>query len=140
MSAQTGLPADRRLLDDIVDGLIRRHDIREVDLIDEFQGRVGPANEGWSGNVEQIALAKAKTLAAETLARIIFAEPNADLYSVHCGTWLGKYESGPYLLQQIAATAIVCRIRAKLGVSSGVTEHFPRHTGAVAQPSGVGGN
>ncbi|HMH70639.1 MAG TPA: hypothetical protein VK502_04515 [Candidatus Saccharimonadales bacterium] len=124
MSAQTGMPADRQLLDDVVDALIRRHNIVKDDLTCEFQGEVVPWNVGWAGGIEQIALAKAKTMAAETLARLIYAEPKADLYGVHCGTWLGKYESGPLLLQQIAASAIVCRIRAKLGVTSGVREHY----------------
>jgi hypothetical protein len=124
MSAQTGMPADRQLLDDVVDALIRRHNIVKDDLIAELRGDVLPANEGWDGKVEQIALAKMKTMAAETLARLIYAEPKADLYGVHCGTWLGKYESGPLLLQQIAASAVVCRIRAKLGVTSGVREHY----------------
>ena len=124
MSAQTGMPADRQLLDDIVNALIRRHNIVKDDLITEFRGEFLPANEGWEGKVEQIALAKMKTMAAETLARLIYAEPNADLYGVHCGTWLGKYESGPFLLQQIAASAVVARIRAKLGVTLGVREHY----------------
>lgn len=131
MSAKTGKLTDCRLLDDIVDGLIRRHEIVRGDLTTVFSGKVIPLNMGWNGKVEQIALAKAQTLGAETLARIVFAEPNADLYGVHCGTWLGKYESGPDLLQQIAATAIVCRIRAKLGVTSGVHEHFEHHSGAA---------
>lgn len=124
MSAQTGIPADRQLLDDVVDALIRRHDILFGDLAITFQGQTVPANEGWDGKVEQIALAKVKTMAAETLARLIYAEPNADLYGVHCGTWLGKHESGPLLLQRIAASAVVARIRAKLGVTSGVRKHY----------------
>ncbi len=132
MSAQTGKPAYNRLLNDIVNGLIRRHDIDASDLTTLFEGQVVPANEGWKGKVEQIALAKARTLSAETLGRIIFAFPNADLYGVHCGTWLGKYEAGPYLLQQIAATVIVCRIRAELEVSSGFTDYLPFQTGDSA--------
>jgi hypothetical protein len=139
MSAQTGMPADRQLLDDVASALIRRHSIVKDEFFCEAtitrrREQDGEtvwvpvietivANRGWEGRVEQIALAKVKTMGAETLARLIYAEPNADLYGVHCGTWLGKYESGPLLLQQIAATAIVCRIRAKLGVTSDVREH-----------------
>lgn len=32
------------------------------------------------------------------------------LYLVHCGTWLGKRDSGPELLREIACTAIVAEI------------------------------
>jgi hypothetical protein len=132
MSAPTGKPADLRLLDDVVTALIRRHNITAYDLTELFRGNTVLKNEGWDGRVEQIALARAKEMSAETLGRIIYAVPNAGLYDVHCGTWLGSHESGPFLLQQIAATAMVCRIRAILGVDSGTSYFEPRHTGAVA--------
>lgn len=128
----TRRPHDVRLLDDIVDALIWRHGIVASDLTRQCDGKSVPANEGWDGKVEQLALAKARTLAPETLGRIVYAIPDAALYFVHCGTWLGKYESGPYLLQQIAATAMVCRIRAKLGVDSGVMNFTPHQTGEAA--------
>lgn len=32
------------------------------------------------------------------------------LYLVHCGTWLGKRDSGPELLREIACTAIIAEI------------------------------
>lgn len=32
------------------------------------------------------------------------------LYSVHCGTWIGKYSSGRQILERVAATAIVAVI------------------------------
>lgn len=124
--------ADTRLLDDIVNALIRRHGIFANDLITERGGEIVPANEGWNGKVEQIALAKARTLSPETLGRIVYAAPEAALYFIHCGTWLGKYDSGPYLLQQIVGTVIVCRIRAKLGVDSGVMDFAPHQTGDAA--------
>jgi hypothetical protein len=66
-------------------------------------------------------LAETREMSAELLGRLIMAEPNAALYNVHCATWL----AGPALLQQLAATAVVCRIRALLGVSSGVTTYEP---------------
>ena len=133
MSARnTPRPADIRLLDDIVDALIRRHGIVASDITLERGGQIVPANEGWDGKVEKMALAKARSLAPETLGRIVYAIPDAALYFVHCGTWLGKYESGPYLLQQIAATAMVCRIRAKLGVDTGVIEFAPHQMGEAA--------
>ncbi len=129
MSAKYGKTTDREILDDVAQRLIERYTICAYQLVTDFQGHIVPANEGWGGRVEQLALAETKKMSAELLGRLIYAEPDADLYGVHCGTWLGKYESGPYLLQQIAATAIVCRIRAKLGVTSGVTEHAPHQKG-----------
>jgi hypothetical protein len=32
------------------------------------------------------------------------------LYNVHCGSWLGKHESGRSLVTEIACTTIVCKI------------------------------
>jgi len=120
MSANVGMPADQKLLDDIAKRLIRVHRITSDELTTFFEGHRVPKNEGWSGRVELIALRKAETLSAETLGRLVFALPNADLYGVHCGSWLNKYGHGPDLLRRIAATVIVCQIRAILGVSSGV--------------------
>ena len=36
------------------------------------------------------------------------------LYNVHSGTWLRKYDSGIMLLRDIAATALVARLRDRL--------------------------
>ena len=36
------------------------------------------------------------------------------LYRVHCGTWLRKYDSGITLLRDIAATALVGRLKDRL--------------------------
>jgi len=113
---RTGKPCDVEVLDGIAYALIEEHSITASDLVTEWQGRVVPANRGWDGEVEQAALVKARMLSAEILGRVIVAKPGASLYSIHCGTWLDKYESGPSLLQQIAATAVVARIRELVGV------------------------
>jgi hypothetical protein len=124
-AAKTGKATDREVLDDVARRLIEAHGITADELTTIFQGRTVPKNEGWSGRVEQAVLAATREMSAELLGRLIYAEPNAALYQVHCGAWLGKYEPGPSLLQQIAATAVICRIRALLGVCSGVTTYEP---------------
>ena len=113
---RTGQLHDVEVLDSIANTLIEENAITASDLVTTWQDRVIPANEGWSGKVEQAALVKARMLSPEILGRIIVARPDASLYSIHCGTWLDKYESGPSLLQQIAATAVVVRIRELVGI------------------------
>ena len=115
---QTGRPSDKMLVDDIAQAIIRKHGV-VADQVDN--------NWGWEGDVEQLCLKKALSLNGQTLGRVVMAFPEADLYGVHCGTWLGKYESGPYLLQQVAATAILWRIRVILGVREDVADDDDRH-------------
>lgn len=103
----TNQAADQRLLTDIALAMIRRHTIEEDEL---------KQLNGWGGRVEKLCLSKAMMLNGQTLGRIVVAYEHAGMYEVHGGSWLGKYESGPYLLQQIAATAIVWRIQVLLGV------------------------
>lgn len=101
-------PAELRLLDDIVLALIRRHQVQPEDLSE--------AAPTWDSRVAQLCCEKAKKLQPETLGRIIYAVPDADLYGCHGRTWLGKDEAGPFLLQQLAATAMLARMRYHLGV------------------------
>ena len=116
---QTGRPSDKALVDDIAQAIIRKNNV----VADQVNN-----NLGWGGRVEQLCLKKALSLNGQTLGRVVMAFPEADLHGVHCGTWLGKYESGPYLLQQVAATAILWRIRVILGVREDIADDDDRHT------------
>lgn len=62
------------------------HGSQRVEIQQNGGRAVGQRDSDVEHLVEQIALAKARTLGAETLARLIFAEPDADLHSIHCGT------------------------------------------------------
>ena len=118
-SIKAGRPSDKVLVDGIARAIIRKHNV--------VSGQVD-SNRGWDGYVEQLCLKRALSLNGQTLGRVVMAFPEADLHGVHCGTWLGKYESGPYLLQQIAATAILWRIRVILGVREDIADDADRHT------------
>jgi hypothetical protein len=104
-----------RLLDEITASLIKRHEITREEVEQPM---------GYEGRVMRVTYIKVSTLAPETLGRLVCAFPEANLYSWHCGTWLGKHESGPYLLRQIVATVIICRMQYQLGLSRlAITEH-----------------
>ena len=130
---QTGRPSDKVLVDDIAQAIIRKHSV-VADQVDN--------NWGWEGDVEQLCLKKALSLNGQTLGRVVMAFLEADLYGVHCGTWLGKYESGPYLLQQVAATAILCIRRSdRKGLNSGRLKMAPKepiHCTIGRQPLSTG--
>ena len=54
-----------------------------------------------------------KPLDSEALGKIACAKKNAEgeeffLYSIHGGTWLGKYDNGQELLLDIATTVVFC--------------------------------
>lgn len=67
---------------------------------------------------------KVKKLSPQTLGVIAFSGVGSyddhdintvihnglSLYQVHCGTWLGKYDSGKEILRTVAITAIICEI------------------------------
>ena len=99
---------DVRILDWIVGDLLDRHGFTAEELevaTGDYEGRV------WCTTLEE-----ARKLQPSTLGRIVFAFPRADLYGCHGGTWLCKYESGPYLFHQIVASVMICRMRERLGL------------------------
>ena len=112
---------DHQLLCDIVEDLVRHHDI-SVEEVEHCTGN-------YQGRVWRIALEKAISLSPRTLGRLVFALPNADLYGCHGGTWLGKYESGPYLVQQIVASVMICGMRRYLGIDDGVCRYDSYYAG-----------
>lgn len=103
MSAHRYNPApDRAMMDQICLAIIRKEGYRYVDVVKT------------SPNAFEVALKRAEGYAPSVLGRLAFAYPEAYLYGVHSGTWLGKYDFGPEHLQRIAATAIVVRLRELL--------------------------
>lgn len=121
MGISSTLDRDRQILDFIVGDLIKRHGITAAE--------VATATGDYQGRVWRLALDETRSLQPSTLGRIICASPDADLYGCHGGTWLGKYESGPYLVQQIAASAVICGMRQRLGTDDGVSRYMPHQTG-----------
>jgi hypothetical protein len=121
-----------RLLDEITASVIKRHEITKEEVEQPM---------GYEGRVMRVAYIKASCLAPETLGRLICAFPEANLYSWHCGSWLGKYESGPYLLRQIVATVIICRMRYQLGLPRLATaDYAPHQMGPVEMFASTAGN
>lgn len=99
---------DVEILEWIARDLRERHGFTAEELADatgDYEGRV------WCKTLEE-----ARKLQPSTLGRIVFAFPKADLYGCHGGTWLGKHESGPYLVHQIAATVVICKMREQVGL------------------------
>ncbi len=121
MAISSTLNRDLGLLDYIVRDLIKRHGITAEE--------VAFATGDYQGRVWRLALDEARNLQPSTLGRLICALPNADLYGCHGGTWLGKYESGPYLVQQIVATVMICRMRWWLLGEYAEYEHYSHQTG-----------
>ena len=89
--------------------------------------RVGECDlncEWWANRTDvfDTVLAYCERLSPEALGAIAAAgggrstghEPEGysgtSLYEVHLGTWLSKYESGIYLLRQLAVTALIARL------------------------------
>lgn len=55
-----------------------------------------------------------RRMRAGTLGVIAASGRGRELYYVHCGTWLGKYDDGKTLLRDIATTAIIAQMADEL--------------------------
>ncbi len=98
---------DVEILDWLAADLVSRYGFtaEELEATGDYDGRV------WCTTLEEV-----RKLQPSTLGRLVFAFPRADLYGCHGGTWLGKYESGPYLVHQIVASVMICRMRESAGL------------------------
>lgn len=83
----------------IADKLIKEH---------EFDGKSFFCNQPEDERIFVVVRHAVCHLSPETLGRIVGRDSKTyDLYSVHCGTWLSKYDSGLDLLHTIAITVVV---------------------------------
>lgn len=100
--------------------LIRELDLRSGDLMDEESCKI-PFHQAYLRmthlDPQQLGVLAACGKGVNAKDEEEPECSGASLYEVHCGTWLGKYESGLYLLQQIAATAVVAHVRDRLARS-----------------------
>lgn len=100
--------------------LIQELDLRSGDLMDEESCKI-PLHQAYLRmthlDPQQLGILAACGKGVYAKDEDESARRGASLYNVHCGTWLGKYESGLYLLQQIAATAVVAHVRDRLARS-----------------------
>lgn len=106
---------DVELLDRITIELIQLHGITQED----FQHA-----PGFDSRVGRVAAETVMNLSPPTLGRLIAAFPDAGLRGCHGTEFLGAYDAGPYLLQQLAATVLMCRMKFHLSTQDNGTGYF----------------
>jgi hypothetical protein len=106
---------DVELLDRITTELITKHGI----TLEDFKHA-----PGFDSRVGKIAAEMVMSLSPQALARLIAAFPSAGLRACHGTEFLSSYDTGPYLLQQLAATVLMCRMKFQLSAPDSGTGYF----------------
>ena len=87
------------------------HNLTKADIESAMAGGKGPTWDLVCSEVAKLSPAELGIIAATGKSYETRTVPVVSLYHVHCGTYLGKYESGLVLIQRIATTALVAQMR-----------------------------
>ena len=104
----------QKLIDVLASQLIQENSITPAAICAIMNGADSPLWKQIRSKVNKLNAAELGVIAVCGHGSQDIAAGKTTLYQVHSGTWLGKYDSGIVLLRDIAATALVGRIRDRL--------------------------